>query len=654
MESSAVVPGTTAPLLPYAYAPLPSSADDARENQSSGGVRWRVCAAVLAASALAVLIVVGLLAGGRVDRGPAGGDVASAAVPAVPMEIPRSRGKDFGVSEKASGAYSADGGFPWSNAMLQWQRTGFHFQPEKHYMNDPNGPVYYGGWYHLFYQYNPKGDSWGNIAWAHAVSKDMVNWRHLPLAMVPDQWYDSNGVLTGSITVLPDGQVILLYTGNTDTLAQVQCLATPADPSDPLLREWIKHPANPILYPPPGIGLKDFRDPLTAWFDHSDNTWRTVIGSKDDDGHAGIILSYKTKDFVNYELMPGNMHRGPDGTGMYECIDLYPVGGNSSEMLGGDDSPDVLFVLKESSDDERHDYYALGRFDAAANIWTPIDQELDLGIGLRYDWGKYYASKSFYDQKKNRRIVWAYIGETDSEQADITKGWANLMTIPRTVELDKKTRTNLIQWPVEELDTLRRNSTDLSGITVDAGSVIRLPLHQGAQIDIEASFQLNSSDVDALTEADVSYNCSTSGAAVRGALGPFGLLVLANGRTEQTAVYFYVSKGVDGALQTHFCHDESRSTQAKDVVNRMIGSIVPVLDGETFSVRVLVDHSIVQSFAMGGRITATSRAYPTEAIYAAAGVYLFNNATGATVTAERLVVYEMASADNHIFTNDDL
>ncbi|XP_051198117.1 sucrose:sucrose 1-fructosyltransferase [Lolium perenne] len=654
MESSAVVPGTTAPLLPYAYAPLPSSSDDARENRSSGGVRWRACAAVLAASALAVVVVVGLLAGGRVDRVPAGADVASATVPAVPMEFPRSRGKDFGVSEKSSGAYSADGGFPWSNAMLQWQRTGFHFQPEQHYMNDPNGPVYYGGWYHLFYQHNPKGDSWGNIAWAHAVSKDMVNWRHLPLAMVPDQWYDSNGVLTGSITVLPDGQVILLYTGNTDTLAQVQCLATPADPSDPLLREWVKHPANPILFPPPGIGLKDFRDPLTAWFDHSDHTWRTVIGSKDDDGHAGIILSYKTKDFVNYELMPGNMHRGPDGTGMYECIDLYPVGGNSSEMLGGDDSPGVLFVLKESSDDERHDYYALGRFDAVANVWTPIDRELDLGIGLRYDWGKYYASKSFYDQKKNRRIVWAYIGETDSEQADITKGWANLMTIPRTVELDRKTRTNLIQWPVEEVDTLRRNSTDLGRITVNAGSVIRLPLHQGAQLDIEASFQLNSSDVDAINEADVGYNCSTSGAAVRGALGPFGLLVLANGRTEQTAVYFYVSKGVDGGLQTHFCHDESRSTRAKDVVNRMIGSIVPVLDGETFSVRVLVDHSIVQSFAMGGRITATSRAYPTEAIYAAAGVYLFNNATGATVTAERLVVHEMASADNHIFTNDDL
>jgi beta-fructofuranosidase len=222
------------------------------------------------------------------------------------------------------------------------------------------------------------------------------------------------------------------------------------------------------------------------------------------------------------------------------------------------------------------------------------------------------------------------------------------------VELDRKTRTNLIQWPVEEVDTLRRNSTDLGRITVNAGSVIRLPLHQGAQLDIEASFQLNSSDVDAINEADVGYNCSTSGAAVRGALGPFGLLVLANGRTEQTAVYFYVSKGVDGALQTHFCHDESRSTRAKDVVNRMIGSIVPVLDGETFSVRVLVDHSIVQSFVMGGRTTVTSRAYPTEAIYAAAGVYLFNNATSATIVAEGLVVYEMASAESRAFLADDM
>ena len=231
-----------------------------------------------------------------------------------------------------------------------------------------------------------------------------------------------------------------------------------------------------------------------------------------------------------------------------------------------------------------------------------------------------------------------------------------VQSIPRTVELDEKTRTNLIQWPVEELDTLRINTTDLSGITVGAGSVVSLPLHQTSQLDIEASFRINASVIEALNEVDVSYNCTmTSGAATRGALGPFGILVLANAAlTEQTAVYFYVSKGLDGVLRTHFCHDELRSTHATDVAKEVVGSTVPVLDGEDFSVRVLVDHSIVQSFVMGGRMTATSRAYPTEAIYAAAGVYLFNNATSATITAEKLIVHDMDSSYNRIFTDADL
>jgi beta-fructofuranosidase len=223
------------------------------------------------------------------------------------------------------------------------------------------------------------------------------------------------------------------------------------------------------------------------------------------------------------------------------------------------------------------------------------------------------------------------------------------------VELDEKTRTNLIQWPVEEIETLRINSTDLSGVTIDHGSVYPLALHRATQLDIEASFRLDSATIAALNEADVGYNCSTSGgSANRGALGPFGLLVLADGKAEQTAVYFYVAKGLDGGLQTHFCHDESRSTLAKDVVKRVVGYTVPILDGEAFSVRVLVDHSIVESFAMGGRSTATSRVYPTEAIYGAAGAYLFNNATSGTVTVEKLVVHEMDSSYNQIFMADDL
>ncbi|KAM0913192.1 hypothetical protein ACQ4PT_012332 [Festuca glaucescens] len=566
------------------------------------------------------------------------------------MDVRSSRGPESGVSEKTSGTDGESGGmlradagsnaFPWSNAMLQWQRTGFHLQPEKNWMNDPNGPVYYKGWYHLFYQYNPDGAIWGNkIAWGHAVSWDLLRWRHLPIAMFPDQWYDINGAWLGSATVLPDGRIVMLYTGSTNASVQVQCLAFPSDPSDPLLTNWTKYEGNPVLYPPPHIREKDFWDPTTAWYDGTNGMWQIVIGSKDD-RHAGMALTYKTKNFIDFELIPRVLHRVP-ATGMWECIDLYPVGG-----ARGIDMTEAVVAASNSG---------RGRYDAATNKWTPLDVDADVGIGLRYDWGKFYASKTFYDLAKKRRVLWGWVGETNSERADVAKGWASLQSIPRTVVLDTKTGSNLIQWPVVEVETLRTNSTNLGSITVDHGSVFPLSLHRATQLDIEASFHLDPLDVVAAKEADVGYNCSTSGgAAGRGALGPFGLLILTNARrhggdTELTAVYFYVARGLDGGLRTHFCHDESWSSRANDIVKRVVGNIVPVLDGEALSVRVLVDHSIVESFAQGGRSTVTSRVYPTEAIYANAGVYLFNNATSARVTATSLVVHEMDSSYNQAY-----
>ncbi|KAL2550176.1 Acid beta-fructofuranosidase 3 [Forsythia ovata] len=558
---------------------------------------------------------------------------------------PPSRGVSQGVSEKAFRlAGSENVSYSWTKTMLSWQRTSYHFQPEDNWMNDPNGPLYYKGWYHLFYQYNPDSAVWGTISWGHAVSKDLIHWFYLPFAMVPDQWYDISGVWTGSATFLPDGRIVMLYTGDTVDIVQVQCLAYPANLSDPLLLDWVKYSGNPVLFPPPGIGVKDFRDPTTAWLSPDGDKWRFTIGSKVN--KTGISLVYETADFKSYDMLDGYLHEVP-GTGMWECVDFYPV--STKEVNGLDTSvngPGIKHVLKASLDDDKNDYYALGTYDQFENKWVPDDPELDVGIGLRYDYGKYYASKTFYDQNKQRRILWGWVRETDSEYDDLLKGWASVQSIPRTVVFDQKTGSNLLQWPVIEVEELRSKSVEFDNVKLGPGSISPLKVGSPSQMDIVASFEIDKDAFEGTVEANSSYSCPTSGgAANRGKLGPFGIIVFADETlSEGTPIYFYVAKGANGKAETHFCADELRSSEAPDVYKVVYGSKVPIIDGEKYSLRSLVDHSIVESFAQGGRTVITSRIYPTKAINGAARVFLFNNATGVSVTAS-VKIWNMGSAD---------
>ncbi|KAJ0453196.1 putative beta-fructofuranosidase, Sucrose:sucrose fructosyltransferase [Helianthus annuus] len=524
---------------------------------------------------------------------------------------------------------------------VEFERSVYHFHPQKNFIG---GPLYHMGWYHLFYQYNPDSAIWGNITWGHAVSKDLINWFQLPLAMVPDHWYDQKGVMTGSATILPDGRIIMYYTGNAHDLSQLQCLAFAANSSDPLLVEWVKYKDNPILGPPLGVGRKDFRDPSSLWMG-PDGKYRMVMGSKHNNT-IGCALIYHTTNFTHFELMDEVLHEVPH-TGMWECVDLYPVSTTKTDGLDMSSyESDAKYVLKQSGDEDRHDWYAIGSYDVVKDKWYPDDPEMDVGIGLRYDYGKFYASKTFYDPSKRRRVLWGYVGETDLQNDDIKKGWANMLNVPRTVVLDPNTQSNLIQWPVEEAETLRSKTYDeFKDVELAPGSLVPLNIDSTAQLDISASFEVDEALLDATLEADTIFNCTTSdGSAMRGVLGPFGVVVLADeALSEQTPVYFYIAKNTDGTSRTYFCVDELRSTKLSGVRNFVYGSTVPVLHGENYNMRLLVDHSIVESFAQGGRTVITSRVYPTKAIYDAAKVFLFNNGTGITVKAS-LKIWKMGEA----------
>ncbi|CAH9087479.1 unnamed protein product [Cuscuta epithymum] len=471
----------------------------------------------------------------------------------------------------------------------------------------------------------------------------MIHWLYLPQAMVPDQPYDLSGVWTGSATSLPDGRIMVVYTGNTDV--QVQNLAYPANLSDPLLLKWIKYPGNPVIVPPPSVGLLEFRDPTTAWADLKSGHWYLTIGSELN--QTGVAFVYETSDFISYKLLDGFLH-SVTGTGMWECVDFFPIstgnGNGSDQMVKGSG---VKHVLKASLYDETHDYYAIGTYDPIKIKWTPDYPELDIGKGLRLDYGKCYATKTFYDQNKHRRIIFSWIGESDSRYVDIVKGWASIQGVPRALNFDKKTGTHLLQWPIKEVESLRLGVPIVTEVELQPGSLVPINISTATQLDIIVSFQVDKGAFEAATvEANYKYNCNHSGGAVnRGTLGPFGIIVVADETlSELTPVYFFINKGVDGNAETHFCTDLTRSSQASGVEKEVYGSTVPTVEDEKYSARILVDHSIVESFAQGGRTVITSRVYPTKAIYETAKVFLFNNATGASVQAN-VKIWQMRSAD---------
>lgn len=206
-------------------------------------------------------------------------------------------------------------------------RPQFHFTPERNWMNDPNGMVYYEGEYHLFYQFNPFGDKWGHMSWGHAVSRDLLHWRHLPVALA-----EENGVMIFSGSAVVDwkntsgfGQdgkppLVAIYTGHyTEKPLQNQQIAFSNDKG----RTWTKYDGNPVL----DIGAKDFRDPKVMWHEQT-KRWVMTVAMPNE--HQ--VRFYGSPNLKEWTLLSEFGPAGATG-GVWECPDLFelPVEGTKEK-----------------------------------------------------------------------------------------------------------------------------------------------------------------------------------------------------------------------------------------------------------------------------------------------------------------------------------
>ena len=204
-------------------------------------------------------------------------------------------------------------------------RPQFHFSPEKGWMNDPNGLVYFAGEYHLFYQYYPDSTVWGPMHWGHAVSKDLIRWKHLPVALYPDSLgyiFSGSAVADTSNTsglgtkINPPLVAIFTYHNpesekSGSNTFENQGIAFSIDKG----RTWTKYHNNPVLKNP---GIKDFRDPRVIWHEQT-GKWIMILAAHD------RVMIYSSPDLKSWSFESQFGEKAGAHGGVWECPDLFPL-----------------------------------------------------------------------------------------------------------------------------------------------------------------------------------------------------------------------------------------------------------------------------------------------------------------------------------------
>ncbi len=301
-------------------------------------------------------------------------------------------------------------------------RPRIHFTPAKNWMNDPNGLVWHKGEYHLFYQHNPFGTKWGQMSWGHAVSKDLLTWEELPVA-IPE---DEDGAIFSGSAISDGDDIVAIYTRHTET-NQAQCLARSEDNG----RTFVKYENNPVL----DEKKKDFRDPKV--FRYKDH-WIMCAAQP----HDRQISLYSSPDLINWQHLSDF---GPAAAqdGVWECPDLFPLQFKNKEVW-------VLLVsLNPGGLYGSGTQYFIGDFDGTSFVprySTSKPRWLDFGKDN-------YAGVTFNNQPDGKRIFIGWLANWEDTKNHPDTSWTNQMTIPRELGLmNYKKEIVLTQKPL--CDTL--------------------------------------------------------------------------------------------------------------------------------------------------------------------------------------------------------
>ncbi len=347
------------------------------------------------------------------------------------------------------------------------ERPLFHLTPLVGWMNDPNGFCYYKGQYHLFYQYHPFSRQWGPMHWGHAVTTDLLHWTYQPCALAPDTAADAGGCFSGSAVEMPDGRLLLAYTGvqpagtfRRETQAQCIAIGDGVDFEKSLLNPVIRHAHLPV-----GYSEFDFRDP-TIW--RAEDGYAMVVANRHSE-RQGSILLMKSRDGLDWHFV-GEIDASHDEYGrMWECPDFFELDGKHVLLV----SPQEMYAREEF-----HAGYGtvciVGTFDEKHCVF-------DRQSVLPVDYGLTFYAPQTTLAPDGRRIMIGWMDNWETcKEAPRRHPWYAQMSAPRELSI----RNNqLCQRPVKEMESMWQDTIMHHQVTVQ--EEMSLPGVQGRLMDLE-------------------------------------------------------------------------------------------------------------------------------------------------------------------------